>query len=115
MKPSMSKRGVNLYITDILESAKKIKKYIKGMTFTDFKKDDKTLDAVIRNLGIIGEAAYRLPKEFTKKYPETPWREISDMRNKLVHEYFGADSEIIWKTVNEDLPILVKKIGKIGN
>ena len=111
----MSKRGFTLYITDILESAKKIKKYIKDMTLADFKRDDRTLDAVIRNLEVIGEAAYNLPKEFKKKYPEIPWQAVSDMRNKLVHEYFGADSEIIWKTINEDLPVLAKKIGQIKN
>ena len=109
----MSKREIDLYISDITESSKKIKKYIKGLTFADFKKDGKTLDAVIRNLEVIGEAAYNLPKEFKKKYPEIPWTDVSDMRNKLVHEYFGVDSEIIWKTINEDLPLLVKKIEKI--
>ena len=109
----MSKREIDLYIIDILESSKKIKKYIKDMTFVEFKKDERTLDAVIRNLAVIGEAAYNLPKEFKKEYQEIPWLDISDMRNKLIHEYFGVDSEILWKTINEDLPALVIKIKNI--
>ena len=109
----MFKRNIELYIVDILESSKKIKKFIKGLTFDDFKKDEKTLDAVIRNLEVIGEAAYHLPADFKKKHSYIPWLDISDMRNKLIHEYFGVDSEILWKTINEDLPSLVTEIKNI--
>lgn len=109
----MSKREIDLYIADILDSSKKIRKYVKGMGFSDFKNNERTLDAVIRNLAVIGEAAYNIPKEFKKKYPEIPWIDISDMRNKLIHEYFGVDSEILWKTISDDLPMLVREVRKM--
>lgn len=110
----MSKRENDLYITDMLESSKKIRKFIRGMTFVEFKKDERTLDAVIRNLEVIGEAAYNLPKEFKKKHSDIPWLDISDMRNKLIHEYFGVDNEILWETASKDLPVLMKKLKDLG-
>jgi len=109
----MSKRKQDLYITDIVESAKKIFKYVNGLTFEEFKKDSRTFDAVIRNLEVMGEAAYNMPDVLKNQYPGIPWADISDMRNKLIHEYFGVDPSIIWKTIQEDLPVLVKRIEEI--
>ncbi|KKP94071.1 MAG: hypothetical protein UR99_C0046G0007 [Candidatus Moranbacteria bacterium GW2011_GWD2_36_12] len=109
----MSSRGIKLYLEDIRESIKKIEKYTRGMDFTEFSRDMKTVDAVIKNLFVIGEAANNIPKEIKLKYPEVSWREISGMRNKIAHEYFGIDEEILWKTIKEDLPIFKKQISKI--
>lgn len=102
----MSKRAAQLYLDDILSAITAIKEFIKDMTFEDFQNDRKTVDAVIRNLEIVGEAANNIPQELKNNYPTIPWREMISMRNKVMHEYFGVDTEIMWKTIQEDLPAL---------
>jgi len=96
----MSKREPNLLLGDILESAHKILDYTKGQTFDDFKIDSKTVDAVIRNFEIIGEAANRLPEEFKDRFQEIDWHRIRGFRNRIVHDYFGIDYSIVW-TIKE--------------
>jgi uncharacterized protein with HEPN domain len=103
------------YINDIIESITDIKEFTKGITFEDFLKDRKTIKAVVRSLEIIGEAANKIPENIWKKYPETPWQEIIGMRNKLIHEYFGTDLNIVWQTIEEDLVPLGKTVNKIFN
>ena len=83
------------------------------LSFEDFRNDGKTKDAVIRNLEIIGEAVNRIPKEIKRKYPNIPWQQIIGMRNKVIHEYFGVDVGILWKTIREDIPSFKRSIKKI--
>lgn len=109
----MSKRDPALYIEDIVNSIEKIEDYVGELTFSDFCNDYKTIDAVTRNLSIIGEASNNMPEEMKLKYPEIPWAEIVGMRNKVVHEYFGVDEEILWKTIKEDLPNFKEQILKL--
>ena len=109
----MSKRGVNLYLEDIKDSIRWIEKYVTGLSFDDFKKDRRTVDAVVRNLEIIGEAVSNIPEEIKRENPHVPWGEIIGMRNKIIHEYFGVDVEILWKTAKEDIPELKKGIGRL--
>lgn len=106
----MSKRAAQLYLDDILSAITAIKEFTKEMTFEDFQNDRKTVDAVVRNLEIIGEAANNIPQELKNNYSTIPWREMISMRNKIMHEYFGVDTEIMWKTIQEDLPLLKTKI-----
>lgn len=106
----MSSRGAKLYLADILESIEKIQRYTLGLSFESFVKDGRTIDAVLRNIAIIGEAAARIPADLRVASPEVPWQEILGMRNKVVHEYFGVDEEILWKTIIEDLPGLGEQI-----
>ena len=106
-------RDYSLYLNDMLDSASKAILFTEGMTFNSFMKDEKTHYAVIRAIEIIGEASKKIPKNLRTKYEEIPWNEISGMRDKLIHDYFGINSKIVWKTVNEDLPILIKLIMKI--
>lgn len=106
----MPKRDILLYVNDLYSSCKKILEYTKGYDFNKFKKDDKTMDAVVRNLEIIGEAAKNIPLKFRKEHSEIPWKQIIAMRNKVSHEYFGTDEEILWATINEDIPNLIKHI-----
>lgn len=109
----MPKRDLLLYINDIHTSCNKILVYTKGYNFSKFKKDFKTIDAVIRNLGIIGEAVKALTAEFRKTHKNIPWKKITGMRDKVTHEYFGIDEEILWATVKTDIPVLIKEISKI--
>ena len=80
------------------------------MDYDTWKNDRKTIDAVIRNLEIIGEAATHVPSDQQDKYQEIPWLQMKGMRNILVHEYFGIDVEVLWKTIEEDLPLLKTQI-----
>ncbi len=89
-------RTILIYLEDILLAINRITEYIDGFTFSDFKKDYKTVDAVIRNFEVIGEAAKNVPTVLKEKYPEIPWQEMYSLRNKISHEYFGIDYEIIW-------------------
>jgi len=109
----MSKRGIKLYLEDIKDSIRKIEKYTLGVGLDKFSRDEKLVDAVVRNLSIIGEAVINIPKEIKGKNPDVAWKEIKGMRNKVIHEYFGIDEEILWKTVQEDLPVFKKQIAKL--
>jgi uncharacterized protein with HEPN domain len=93
-----------MYLDDILNSMNRILEYVEGYSFSDFKKDYKTVDAVIRNFEIIGEASKNVPKEIRDKYVEVPWDEMYLLRNKVSHEYFGIDYEIIWDLVSNYIP-----------
>lgn len=93
-----------MYLEDIQTAMIRIAEYIEGLPFIDFKQDYKTVDAVIRNFEIIGEASKNLPIEFKEKYNEVPWNEMYLLRNKVSHEYFGVDYEIIWDVAINYLP-----------
>ncbi len=79
----------------------------------DFSKNEMVQDAIIRNFEVIGEASKKISDDFKKVYFEIPWKEISGMRDKLIHDYLGVDIEVIWKTIEQDLPILQKGLRKI--
>ena len=96
-----------MYLEDILTSINRISEYTEGFSFDDFIKDFKTVDAVIRNFEIIGEAAKSLPEDIKEKYHDVPWEEMYRLRNKVSHEYFGIDYEISIKTNNHFLHHLV--------
>ncbi|MEK7138204.1 MAG: DUF86 domain-containing protein [Patescibacteria group bacterium] len=107
------KRSVNLYLQDIFDSISKVEKYTSRLSFTKFSKDEKTIDAVTRNLTIIGEATKNIPPAFKFKHPSIPWKEMAGMRNKIIHEYFGVDEEILWQTIKEDLFPLKSQVKKL--
>ena len=102
MKPS--DRDPILYLSDIILSMERVKEYIAGIDFQHFKWDYKTVDAVIRNFEIIGEATKNLPVDIKGKYPSIPWDEMYRLRNRISHEYFGVDYEIIWEIATRHLP-----------
>lgn len=109
----MSDRSPKLLVEDILESAKKIQRYTDGLSFEQFTLDEKTVDAVARNFEIIGEAANRLPEEFKAQHPNIEWNRIRGFRNRIVHDYFGIDYEIVWKIKENYLPELEAELEKL--
>lgn len=116
-------RDYRLYLDDILEAINKIENYTKDLNVDLLMKDDKTFDAVIKNLMIIGEAAKNIPENIRENYNDIPWKEMAGMRDKLIHEYFGIRYDVIWKTITLRLPqikplikVILKQLDKnIGN
>lgn len=104
------KRQQGDYIEDIISSIIWIEKFIEGIDYEGFAKDYKTYQAVIRMFEIIGEASKSISEEVKIKFPDIPWRDIISMRNKIIHEYFGINSKVVWYTIQEDLPVLKKQI-----
>lgn len=100
-------------VRDILDAARAIRSYVEGMDESSFRSDRRTLDAVLRNLTVIGEAARYVPEEFRARFPDVPWLEMSDMRNVVVHEYFGVDLGILWQTATKDVSELEAALGAI--
>ncbi len=109
----MPPRDWRLRFEDILEAIEKIQAYIQGMSYEEFASDTKTLDAVIRNLTIIGEAARNVPIELQERYPNVPWREMQGMRNVVVHQYHGVSALIIWRTATYNLTLLPEMLQTI--
>lgn len=106
----MSKRASSLLIEDILDSADKIIDYTSDLSFEEFTNDSKTIDAVIRNFEIIGEAATRLPEEFKERHDSIDWHRIRGFRNRIVHHYFGIDYSIVWEIKESYLPTLISAL-----
>ena len=106
----MSEKSPRIYLEDILTSISRIEEYTQKLSFENFRSDQKTVDAVVRNLEVIGEAAKNIPESFTGKHSDLPWREMVSMRNKIIHEYFGIDINILWQTIKEDLPKLKPQV-----
>lgn len=105
-------RDPRVFLDDIDEASGKIMRYVVGMDLDSFRADDRTFDAVLRNLEIIGEAAKKLPAEMREAMPEIEWRRVAGLRDVLVHEYFGVDAEIIWDIVINRVPELRSAIAR---
>lgn len=106
----MSKRSDRLYCRDILEAGAAIRSYVNGIDFRAFTQDRMRYSAVIREFEIIGEAVGKLSATLTQACPEVPWQDIKDFRNLLIHEYFGVDLEIVWNTIQDELPQLMAAV-----
>ena len=109
----MPHRDWRFRIQDILDAVGSVQTYTRGMEFKTFTEDRKTVDAVVRNLIIIGEAAVQIPEDICLKYSKVPWYDMRGMRNFVVHEYFRASDAVIWDTVQLDLPPLPALLKKI--
>jgi len=106
----MSSRNISLLIEDIIEAGQKILLYTAGLSFEQFTSDSKTVDAVVRNFEIIGEASNRIPEEFKEAHIDIDWYRIRGFRNRIVHEYFGIDYSIVWLIKELFLPNLIAKL-----
>lgn len=92
------------YLVDIIDAINRVEKFVGDTRFDDFEKDDKTVFAVIRALEIMGEAVKKIPASVKNKHKQIPWQKIAGMRDKLIHEYFGVNTKVLWQTVKEDIP-----------
>jgi uncharacterized protein with HEPN domain len=111
----VSPRDWQARLQDILTCSQNIQEFTAGMTYDSFLDDPRTIRAVAFELTTIGEAVRAIPQEIQEKYPEIPWTKIQGIRNVLVHEYFRLDEEILWKTIQDDIPKLVELINGIIN
>lgn len=102
-----------LYLRDIFKAIESIENFTSGLTFQNFKNDDKTSSAVIRKFEIIGEATKNIPKNVRSKYRKIPWKKMAGMRDKLIHAYFQIDYDLVWSTIQNSLPELKKSIAEI--
>ncbi len=107
-------RDWRLYWDDIMTACERVQRYTLGIDRTGFVNDEKTVDAVIRNLEIIGEAAKNLPSEARDLCPEIEWRKIAGLRDILAHAYFGIDMDILWNVVQVKVPELLKALRRAG-
>lgn len=106
-------RDYILYLKDILEAMETIEKFVEGKEFEDFIENDMLSSAVVRKFEIIGEASKRVPDAIRNKYPEIPWKEMSGMRDRLIHFYFGIKYELVWHTIKDIIPRVKPFITKI--
>ena len=109
----MSMRNDKTYLAHIREAIKSIEEYLKGVNYVRFMANKMIIDAVVREMEIIGEASNNLSEEFRESYPDIVWRRMKDMRNFLIHEYFGVNTKIVWDTCKNDLPILKSFVDKM--
>ena len=109
----MSPRLWTERIEDILDAIAEIEEFTRSMSFDQFRDDPKTLKAVALDIVVIGEAAGHVPDDVTDAHPEIAWGLMRGMRNRLVHDYFGMDPQILWDTVHDDLPSLVEPLKKL--
>jgi uncharacterized protein with HEPN domain len=100
-------------LTDILDASQQTRQYAEGYTFERLVADRKTQDAIVRNLEIMGEAAKHVSSVIKKRHPEIPWKSLAGIRDRLIHDYFGINYEILWQVITQELPILESHIHKI--
>ena len=109
----MSRRSDADLVRDMLEAARRAGDYCADLQYDDFLQDNKTQDAVVRNLEILGEAAKSLSEDLRTRYDGLPWASIAGMRDRLIHDYFGVNLDIVWDVVKNDLPPLVEGLNQI--
>jgi uncharacterized protein with HEPN domain len=99
-----------VYLMHIRDSLREVQQFIEGETYESFLENRMVQNAVMRSFEVVGEAARRVSPEFREVHPDVPWRLMGDFRNKLIHDYFGLDLDVIWKTATEDAPRLLVQI-----
>lgn len=109
----MSKREDTAIIQDMKEAIERIMSYTSRMEYDGFQQDYKTQDAVIRNIEILGEAAKLLSDETKEKHPDIPWKDIAGTRDKLIHDYFGVNIDIVWDIAKNEIPTLFSQLKNI--
>jgi uncharacterized protein with HEPN domain len=106
-------RQVGMYLRDMLDAAEKARRFIAGTTQEEFLENDEKIFAVTRALEVIGEAAKQVPVPVKRRYPEIPWRTVAGTRDKLILAYFDVHTELLWSTVEDDLPVLCAELARV--
>ena len=106
-------RDYKLYVKDILDAMEAIEAFVEGMEFEQFRTDDMASSAVIRKFEIIGEASKHIPDTIREQFPTIPWKEMSGMRDKLIHFYMGVKYELVWQTIKDVIPQIKPTLQKI--
>jgi len=106
-------RQVEDYLQDILDAIAAAQRFTAGMAFEEFEGDQKTVFAVTRAIEIVGEATKNIPQPLREQYAQIPWKSIAGMRDKVVHQYFGVNLQVLWDTVQQDLPRLQPAIAQM--
>ena len=106
-------REYRLFLDDMLKACDKVMRFTRGLSLEQFQADEKTFDAVMRDLEIIGEAAKHIPDEMRRQHPGIHWREISGFRDIVAHEYFGLDMEVVWDVITRQVPTLHNQLKRL--
>ena len=109
----MAEKNAVVYLVDMVDACEKILRYCENRTLAEFVDDTLLFDAVLRNLTVLGEAAGRFDRLWTTGYSDVPWAAITGIRHRVVHDYGHVDPEIVWDTVQEDVPAILKKLKRI--
>jgi uncharacterized protein with HEPN domain len=107
------RRDWRLRVADMLDAAETAVSLTNGLEKAEFLADRTLVDASIKNLSVLGEAAAQIPDEIARQWPDVPWRMMRDMRNLIIHEYFGVNPDIVWGTITDDLPVVLAELRRL--
>ena len=109
----MSEREWYFYLDDMIRFSEQVLSYTTGFEQKDFEKDEKTYDAALRKLELIGESATHIPEDIRETFSAVPWRQIVATRNRLIHGYLGIDNDILWSIIRDDIPVLLTELKRV--